>query len=139
MSMKIGDESDPNPKILELWKELYGDGENKNIPNIIKVAGVSVNTDGLTVEEVKLILLYIVDNYFVLQEDVQKLINEVINNKKSEWKLIKIERGSCIETYPPAEYINLIYETGTKKYTLEICDPSDHSLEEFMKEYDKYW
>ena len=40
VDMKIEDETEPNPKILELWKELYGDGENKKIPNIIKVAGV---------------------------------------------------------------------------------------------------
>ena len=104
--------------------------------HITKVGDFSVNTDGLTTEEVKLISHYVDDNYFKLQEDVQTLINKVINEKNSDWKLIKIEDGGCVETDPPEEYINLTYETGTKKIKLEILDPRDHSLEKFTKEVD---
>ena len=93
-----------------------------------------MNTNGLTSEEVELISCYVSDNYFKLQEDVQTLINKVINEKKSDWKLIKIEDGGCVETYPPAEYINLTYETGTQNVKVEILDPSDHSMEQFIKD-----
>ena len=113
--------------------------DSKYAKNTTKVAKFSVNTVGLTVKEVDLISVYIVDHYFKLQEDVQKLINEVINNKKSGWKLIKIENGACVETYPAINYIDLTYETKKNKFKLEICDPSDHSMEEFMKEHDNCW
>jgi hypothetical protein len=145
--IKLGDEPDPNPYILKTWKEMWGNSENDPPiyissaaqfaiedsmyakKHITKVGDFSVNTDGLTTEEVELISRYVVDNYFKLQEDVQTLINKVIDEKKSDWKLIKIEDGGCVETDPPAEYINLTYETGTQNVKVEILDPSDHSTE----------
>ena len=152
--LKLGDEPDPNPYILKTWKEIWGNSETPHPiyisseaqcviedsmyakKHITKVGDFSVNIDGLTTEEVELIARYVVDNYFKLQEDVQILINKVINERKSDWKLIKIEDGGCIETDPPVEYINLTYDTGTKKIKLEILDPSDHSIEQFIKEND---